>query len=120
MHVAYVCKDGQKMSKSLGNLVFVSELREKYDPRAIRLAVIEHHYRDRWEWDDGLVDRATERLKRWQYVGGRDTDPALLDEVRRHLDNDLFTPGVVAALDRAAASSYGVDAAAALLGVNLG
>ena len=46
MHVGMVCKDGEKMSKSLGNLVFVDDLRETWDPRAIRLAVIEHHYRE--------------------------------------------------------------------------
>ena len=52
MHVAMVRMDGEKMSKSLGNLVFVDALRREQDPRAIRLAIIEHHYRDSWEWDD--------------------------------------------------------------------
>ena len=46
MHVGMVCKDGEKMSKSLGNLVFVDQLRKEWDARAIRLAIIEHHYRD--------------------------------------------------------------------------
>ena len=50
MHQAMVRMDGEKMSKSLGNLVFVSELRKLWDPRAIRLGVIAHHYRDPWEW----------------------------------------------------------------------
>jgi L-cysteine:1D-myo-inositol 2-amino-2-deoxy-alpha-D-glucopyranoside ligase len=45
MHAPFVYKDGEKMSKSLGNLVFVSELRKEWDPSAIRLGIIEHHYR---------------------------------------------------------------------------
>ena len=57
MHVGMVRKDGEKMSKSLGNLVFVDRLRESWDPRAIRLAIIEHHYRHSWEWDDELMPR---------------------------------------------------------------
>ena len=46
MHQAMVHMDGEKMSKSLGNLVFVSDLRKEYDPRAIRLGIVAHHYRD--------------------------------------------------------------------------
>ena len=52
MHTAMVYMDGHKMSKSFGNLVFVDALRKEWDPRAIRLAIIEHHYRRDWEWDD--------------------------------------------------------------------
>lgn len=49
MHQAMVRMDGEKMSKSLGNLVFVSELRKEWDPRAIRLAAVANHYRTPWE-----------------------------------------------------------------------
>ena len=62
MHTALICKDGEKMSKSLGNLVFVDKLRTEWDPMAIRLALIEHHYRTEWEWDDELMPRNAERL----------------------------------------------------------
>ena len=50
--------DGHKMRKSRGNLVLVSELRAAgFDPAAIRLAVLAHHYRDDWEWTDaGLAE----------------------------------------------------------------
>ena len=66
MHQAMVRMDGEKMSKSLGNLVFVSELRKAWDSRAIRLAVLAHHYRHEWDWDDDVMPDATHRLKRWQ------------------------------------------------------
>ena len=79
MHQAMVRMDGEKMSKSLGNLVFVSELAQDWDPRAIRLACISHHYRDSWEWNDQLMPAATDRLSSWVAAGA---GPAALDEVR--------------------------------------
>jgi L-cysteine:1D-myo-inositol 2-amino-2-deoxy-alpha-D-glucopyranoside ligase len=63
MHQAMVRMDGEKMSKSLGNLVFVSELLKEYDARAIRLAVVAHHYRHSWEWSESLMPTASERLR---------------------------------------------------------
>ncbi len=116
MHQAMVQMDGEKMSKSLGNLVFVHDLLEAHDARAIRLAVVGHHYRDSWEWTDGLMPAATERLGRWADAGSGD---GALDEVRLALDDDLDTPAAAAAIDAAAAAGHGVASAAALLGVIL-
>jgi L-cysteine:1D-myo-inositol 2-amino-2-deoxy-alpha-D-glucopyranoside ligase len=128
MHVAMVWMDGYKMSKSRGNLVFVDQLRKRYDPRAIRLGLLVNHYRSEWEWDEGLIDRATERLGKWAQAavdsnaagsrtekGGHD----VLLAVRERLDDDLDAPGAVAAIDDAAAKGANVRAAAALLGVEL-
>ena len=117
MHTALISMDGEKMSKSLGNLVFVDELRKSYDARAIRLAIIEHHYRDPWEWDGELMPRNAARLDSWN--ANARSDPELLDEVRHCLDDDLNTPGAVAVIDAAAAKGDGVAEAAALLGVDL-
>jgi L-cysteine:1D-myo-inositol 2-amino-2-deoxy-alpha-D-glucopyranoside ligase len=122
MHVAMVYMDGQKMSKSLGNLVFVDQLRTEWDPRAIRLAIIEHHYRHEWEWDLAIMPRAAHRLELWHTaaVAGRGGGSAdLLDEVRTALDDDLDTPLALAAVDAAALRGDDVVAAAALLGVEL-
>ncbi len=115
MHQAMVRMDGEKMSKSLGNLVFVSELRKTYDPRAIRLGVSIHHYRDPWEWHDDLMPDAAARLEAWIEAGDGD---GALDEVRARLDDDLDTGGAVAAIDAAAARGEGVSSAAQLLGVD--
>ena len=69
MHQAMVRMDGEKMSKSLGNLVFVTDLLKEWDPMAIRLVLVEHHYRDGWEWDEDRMPRAAERLERWRAAG---------------------------------------------------
>jgi len=118
MHVAMVFKDGEKMSKSLGNLVFVDALRTEWDPRSIRLGIIEHHYRNEWEWDETLMPRNHDRLVSWKAsIGGQAS--SLLGEVRACLDDDLDTPGALAAIDRAAAAGTDVTDSATLLGVDL-
>jgi L-cysteine:1D-myo-inositol 2-amino-2-deoxy-alpha-D-glucopyranoside ligase len=122
MHQAMVRMDGEKMSKSLGNLVFISELRTQWDVRAIRLAIVAHHYRDSWEWNDSLMPTAAARLETWSSatLAPDATDSIVaLDEVRACLDDDLDTPGAVAAIDAAVARGEGVASAAALLGVFL-
>lgn len=119
MHVAMVFKDGHKMSKSLGNLVFVDKLRTEWDPRAIRLAVLEHHYRTEWSWDDELMPRNAARLELWhRSAGGSSSD--VVEAVREALDNDLDTPACLGAIDAAATRGCDVTDAAALLGVLLG
>ncbi|MDQ3462864.1 MAG: cysteine--tRNA ligase, partial [Actinomycetota bacterium] len=117
MHPAMVHMDGEKMSKSLGNLVFVSDLRKEWDPRAIRLAAHAHHYRTPWEWDDTVLPTAAARLEAWTAAGPGDGG---LAAARIALDDDLDTPAAVAAIDAAAAAGQGVDRAATLLGVALG
>jgi len=128
MHVAMVWMDGHKMSKSRGNLVFVDQLRKRYDPRAIRLGLIVNHYRHEWEWDEGLIDRATDRLGKWSAASVesegaisriKERGLGVLQSVRHHLDDDLDTPGAVAAIDEAARQGVNVRDAAALLGVVL-
>jgi L-cysteine:1D-myo-inositol 2-amino-2-deoxy-alpha-D-glucopyranoside ligase len=116
VHQAMVRMDGEKMSKSLGNLVFVSELRKSWDPRAIRLAVLAHHYRTSWDWDDGVMPEAADRLERWVAAGDGD---GALDEVRAALDDDVDTPRALRAIDEAVTAGKGVATSAALLGVNL-
>ena len=120
MHVAMVSMDGHKMSKSRGNLVFVDKLRTQHDPTAIRLGLIEHHYRTEWEWDDGLMARNEARLAQWKsaaHVGNSDGDSGLLAEVRSALDNDLDSPSAVQLIDAAAKNGVAVGDSARLLGV---
>ncbi len=118
-HVGLVGLNGTKMSKSLGNLVFVGELCREWEPPAVRLALLAHHYRQDWDWvtmDD--MPHAAGRLALWRSAveGGGD---AGLAEVRAALDNDMDTPGALEALDREAKAGHSVQAAAELLGVEL-
>jgi L-cysteine:1D-myo-inositol 2-amino-2-deoxy-alpha-D-glucopyranoside ligase len=116
MHVGMVCLGGEKMSKSLGNLVFVRTLLDSCDPAAIRLAILSQHYRRSWDFDGSLLEIAAERLARWRSAGEGE---GAIEEVRARLDDDLDTPGALAAIDAAAAQKVGVSRAAALLGVTL-
>jgi L-cysteine:1D-myo-inositol 2-amino-2-deoxy-alpha-D-glucopyranoside ligase len=121
MHQAMVRMDGEKMSKSLGNLVFVSDLRKVWDTRAIRLAVVAHHYRRSWDWTDEVMQHAAGTLARWgdAVAGTARGGEAVLASVRAALDDDLDTPTAVRLIDDAAGSGEDITAAAALLGVDL-
>jgi len=108
-HSGMVAYQGQKMSKSLGNLVLVSKLRDSgTDPMAIRLAILAHHYRSDWEWTPEVLMAATTRLTRWRTAVSRTgADPAaevpaaedVLRTVRERLAEDLDAPGALAAID---------------------
>jgi L-cysteine:1D-myo-inositol 2-amino-2-deoxy-alpha-D-glucopyranoside ligase len=116
--VGLVGLDGIKMSKSLGNLVFVGELLKEYEPMAVRLALLSHHYRGDWEWHSSDMDVAAARLERWRSVEGTE-DHESLEAVRRSLDEDLDAPGALESLDALVARDRPVAAGAALLGVAL-
>jgi len=107
---------GEKMSKSLGNLVFVSDLLKEWEPTVVRVGLLAHHYREEWEWHDSLMPDAADRLDRWRAAGRGDGG---LAGVREALDDDLGTPAALAAVDEAADAGQGVSEAAVLLGVDL-
>lgn len=127
-HVSLVSYQGHKMSKSRGNLVFISKLLDSgADPSAVRLGLLAHHYRTEWEWFDSDLEIATRRLHAWRQGFARTSAEALsaqsvVQQLRAALANDLDTPVMLAALD--AAWDRGVDnpelladATEALLGV---
>lgn len=104
VHAYMVALDGEKMSKSKGNLVFVSQLRrDGVDPAAIRLALLAHHYRSDWEWTDQVLQDAVTRLEHWRAAVSRPDGPpaeALVEEIRDALADDLNAPAALAAVDR--------------------
>lgn len=102
-HTGMIGLDGEKMSKSRGNLVFVSKLRaENVDPNAIRIALLAGHYRTDRAWTSALLDEADARLARWREAAALPAGPPadeLLTQLRTHLADDLDTPRALAAVD---------------------
>lgn len=101
MHAGMVSLNGEKMSKSLGNLVFVSKLRAQgVDPMAIRLVLLSHHYRSDWEWFDSELDIAQERLNNWRDAfATQSCAPSPVAAIVGILANDLDTPGAIDLID---------------------
>ena len=103
VHAGMVGLDGKKMSKSKGNLVFVSRLRaEGVDPMAIRLGLLAAHYRSDRQWTGQVLEDATVRLRRWREAVALDAAPHATDtiaRVRQYLADDLDTPRALSAVD---------------------
>jgi len=135
VHAGMVGLDGEKMSKSRGNLVFVSTLRRSgVDPMAIRLALLGHHYRGDWEWTAADLATAQERLATWRRAVAAQTGPdaaVVVRQLREALTDDLDTPRALRVVDQwtrdvqrgrgsdPAAPSTVATAADALLGIAL-
>jgi L-cysteine:1D-myo-inositol 2-amino-2-deoxy-alpha-D-glucopyranoside ligase len=143
LHTGMVRYQGEKMSKSLGNLVFPRDLFRDHEPAAVRLALLTHHWRSEWEWDPSELKEATERLSAWRGACGQPDplrspagyppvrgphqpggggDARLPGAVDAALAADLDTPAALAVGDDLAerGDGPGVAATAAVLGVDLG
>ncbi len=125
LHSAMVSYDGEKMSKSLGNLVFVDQLSKTADPRAIRLALMRHHYRHGFEWYHTDLEEGTALLHRLLAAAERPTGPdprRFAQRVRDALDDDLDAPRAIDALDDLASAilSGGDDHSARVVLCELG
>ncbi|SCX54957.1 L-cysteine:1D-myo-inositol 2-amino-2-deoxy-alpha-D-glucopyranoside ligase [Klenkia marina] len=109
VHAAMIGLDGEKMSKSRGNLVFVSRLRgDGVDPMAIRLALLSGHYRTDRAWTPDLLADAERRLATWREAVTRRSGACaaeVLASVRERLADDLDSPGAIAAVDAWAATT---------------
>jgi L-cysteine:1D-myo-inositol 2-amino-2-deoxy-alpha-D-glucopyranoside ligase len=101
VHAGMVGYDGHKMSKSRGNLVFVSALRrDGVEAAVIRLALLARHYRSDWEWTPAELASGQDRAARWRAAGlGAAADPGLVADVRERLADDLDAPGALSVLD---------------------
>ena len=103
-HAGMVGLDGEKMSKSKGNLVLVSKLRAAgEDPAAIRLAILAHHYRSDWSWTEEGSEAAKADLAAWRQAlafAPAGSASALIAEMRAALAADLNAPAALAAVSR--------------------
>ena len=102
MHTAMVGYQGEKMSKSLGNLVMVDKLMDTYSPDAVRLYLGSHHYREAWSYDETELKKFQELANSLSQAGrvksGKDVSfsPTVYgSEFNESMENDLGTPGAV-------------------------
>ena len=115
-HAAMVWMDGAKMSKSLGNMVFVRDLLQRYSADTLRIYLLQHHYREVWEWSPAALEAAaslSQRLAR----AARDPDRDARDAFAAALEDDLDTPRALRALESAAGAP--LRALGAVLGLSL-
>lgn len=103
VHAGMIGLNGEKMSKSKGNLVFVSRLRaDQVDPMALRLALLSDYYRTDRSWESGMLDTAVSRLARWREAVAQPAGAPAQESIkllRAHLADDLDTPGALATVD---------------------
>lgn len=104
VHAGMISKDGVKMSKSLGNLEFVSRLTAAgHEPAAIRLGVYASHYRGNRDWSNEVLSAAEQRLALWRKAvrtaQRAEVAVATVEKLRFHLSNDLDTPAALAEID---------------------
>jgi L-cysteine:1D-myo-inositol 2-amino-2-deoxy-alpha-D-glucopyranoside ligase len=106
MHTAMVGYQGEKMSKSLGNLVMVSDLLQTFTPDALRLYLGAHHYRAAWSYEDQDLRESqalADRLSQAALLEGRPGSPfgpeGFTQDFRAAMEEDLDTPGALRALE---------------------
>ena len=103
VHVGMVGYEGHKMSKSRGNLVFVSRLlADGVDPNDLRLALVSHHYREDWEWTEADLAGARQRRDMWSIAANSGFTRGageVIDAIRSSLADDLDTTSAISAID---------------------
>ena len=106
MHNGFVTIEGEKMSKSLGNIILVRDLTQNYHGEAIRLALLSSHYRQGLDWNEKIIHQAKKLLgKIYQILDElndiqESKDDSSNKEVISTLMDDLNTPGLIAELNQ--------------------
>ena len=104
MHNGFVTIDGEKMSKSLGNIILVNELTQKYHGEVIRLALLSTHYRQALDWNDNVIHQARKLLDKLYSLLNELNDVKESKEPDNNLIeillDDLNTPGLMANINK--------------------
>ena len=106
MHNGFVTIDGEKMSKSLGNIILVRELTESHHGEVIRLALLSSHYRQGLDWNEKIIHQASILLDKLYEIKFLLDDVVVEDKSEANLDtiaylaDDLNTPGLIAELHK--------------------
>ena len=101
VHNGFITISNEKMSKSLGNILKISDFKKKVNGQVLRLALISSHYKQPLDWNDKLLNECEKTLNKW-YESYIDIDKSVLipDEYLSPLYDDLNTPGYIANLHK--------------------
>ncbi len=105
MHNGFVTINGEKMAKSLGNIILVNDLAENYHGEVIRLALLSSHYRQGLDWNEKVIHQANKLIKKLYEIKDDLDDETISDKNENNLDalsilmDDLNTPGLITELN---------------------
>lgn len=108
LHTAMLLYQGEKMSKSLGNLVMVSDLSKKYSSNSLRWLLLSHHYRNPWEFSEDELKKSQKRVCQIEEIlrdsgtGEKVSSGTYLDQFCQVMDRDISTPLVLELLEKMA------------------
>lgn len=123
MHPGMLRYQGEKMSKSLGNLVLVRDLLGRFGADSIRVLLLRHHYRKPWEYTEDQLVAAAEWTARLRAPAAAPPDGGVggSSEVLEALEDDLDTPTALELMEQLVRTNdVGWPIAAGLLGLRLG
>ena len=98
LHNGFVTFDKEKMSKSIGNIVTISKLRENVNGQVVRLALLSSHYKQPLDWNEKLINESRNTLDKWYGQFEKISPEELKDDVLKPLQEDLNTPEYIAKL----------------------
>lgn len=110
MHIGMVRYQGEKMSKSLGNLIMISDLLKTYSPNAIRYLLLSHHYREPWEYYEKDLEKAAQKINAYEikiksFQGSqKNSNDDYFKDFTKELDNDFNTPKALKVIDKTLSS----------------
>ena len=104
IHNGFVTVEGEKMSKSIGNVILVKDLINQYDGEVIRLALLSSHYRQSFDWNAKIIHQAQVLLdklyKALLDLSDENVDTKTNEEFLNFLNDDLNTPGAITFLNK--------------------
>ena len=108
VHNGFVTINKEKMSKSLGNIITISDAVKKYSGQVVRLALLSAHYSQPLDWNDKLLENQKDTIEKWYNLYEKTNEDSILDISETLLD-DLNTPGFIAKIHELYNSAYNGD-----------
>lgn len=112
MHTSMVLCEGEKMSKSLGNLILVEDLLKKFSPNAIRWMILSHHYREPWEYEEYELEQIEKKVKKIvkPLAKVKSNKSEIILEFEELMDDDINTPKALELVEKLVTENKNEDA----------